>query len=187
MPCPPSYEEQQASRAHYSLSEGRAYAARLIEVLRLLDELVEAGVEADEEVRAALALDIEPRFMAEPDWWGNAESSAEVLAWADAVHSEKARLELALCEASTALVCAWDRARIEVRTEARQKVYAGCERHHRDHRERDRKQVLRTIKRVQGYLEKGGAAYKRYQALRKEVKAIPIEVLLRDRSALPQV
>lgn len=189
MPCPPSYEEIRVADAKRDLAEGKTFADRLAAVLQLLGELVEASgdAHAHDDVKSTLELDPEPRFSPEPDWWGTHESSDEILAWVAAVAAERARLEVALCEASTALVCAWDRTPKALQTVARERTYARAERHHREHREADRKQVLRDIRRVQGYFDKGSAEHKRFAALRKEVEALPIERLLRDRSALPQV
>ncbi len=187
MPCPPSFEELRVADAHHHLAQGKTFAARLASVLLLLGELVSAGLEADDEVRSALAFDATPRFSPEPDWWGNSESSEEVLAWVAAVAAERARLEVALCEVSTVLVRAWDRTPEALRTDARQQTYARAEEDHSAHREADRMQVLRDLRRVQGFLDKGSAEYQRFAALCREVAALPIERLLRDRSALPQV
>ena len=168
-----------------------ASTRRLRYVLDLLAELqaevVDMRVDMRMDLDAVLAEDPEARLSDEPEWWGHQESSAEVLAWVDAVEAERSRLEVALCHASTLLINVWDLASVDSKTAERTRVYVRAEKSHRKHRERDRAQVLRNIKRIQEYLEKGGAEYKRFAALRRQVRAISIEELIRDRGALPQV
>lgn len=187
MPCPPSYEEIRVQRAQHSLTSCRAFEQRLQQVMGLLRELVRESPPPDDPLPAVLGIDDEAHLSPEPDWWGNAESSEEVLGWVDAVLAEEKRLEEALCEASTTLVNLWDNTPEPHKTPGRSRLYQRAEALHRAHREADRQEVLRNIKRIQGFTERGGMEFRRLKALAETVRALPIEVLLRDRAALPRV
>lgn len=92
-----------------------------------------------------------------------------------------------LCETRTALVLTWDVAPEIERTRERRERYMRAAASHREHRRRDRDQVVRHIRSLRRTVPTGGPRDRELEALEAVVKAIDEEKLVRDRAILPEV
>lgn len=187
MPCPPSYEEQQAMSGESSLRLATEKAHELREVQALIAELLAAGSTDEAAVVTHGAADPTVNVGQMPDFWNDPTQVKPLFEWVDAAYKELQRLKVALCEASCQLVRLWD-----VIPEARRRPdwkdrYRKAEASHRQHREQDRGQVLRNLAARKRGAAKGSVSELTLSRVERDVRALDIEVLLRDRDALPDM
>ena len=186
MPCPPSYEEQQALRGESLGRLAAETAERIGQVQSLLRELVAAGV-TGEDVHVHLEAAAEARLSPMPDFWGKASQVAPMMAWTQAAAEEYQRLKVALCEASCALVRLWDRTPSDARTVERTARYEALEAAHAEHRRRDKQVILNTLRSRLSWPDLDADYGAHLKELQDRVQGLDDARLLRVRDALPEV
>lgn len=184
MPCPPSYEEQQASSGAHWAGRARAHSKNVKAAQQLLSDLHRSG--GCDEARVAAALQIDPGvgFGPEPDWWGDPSQSDALVQWVAATKASAKELEITLCKVLTVLVCLWDELSGEHKTKTRTELYLKLEEIHRSHREQDRGQVLFNLKKQMDCFHPKTPEHRQWKQKYQYVRGLSIEELMRDRDTL---
>ena len=192
MPCPPSWEEQMILRADYQAERLEKEYPALYERYLTLNELLR-------ELKVVLPL---KTFEARPaifypkiteNDWPTYEDGQALSEYETEVISYFAELERWLCEASTALVLAWDKLEMPISKDFEAAVMQQIALH-KVHREEDRQETLghlrQMIRSIEMYIATYDERRQKEELERKAqflsqiapLEALTIEELIRDRS-----